>query len=316
MRYLKQGLIFALACSSVLGFAMDVGALEHDAEKTIKTIYHNQNNKQNANVTQRIIWMSAQFLGKPYLLGALGEGSQARFDQFPLYRTDAFDCETYVDTVVAAALADNFESFQKEILKIRYKAGKATYASRNHFTDLDWNLNNQQQGIVKDITKEFKNKEGKSIALMAEAIIDKPSWYAMRPLEAIRLEKQDELERKTRHVELMQEGKQFKTTKVRIPYLPLSVLFDEKGNPNQAVFSKIPQAAIIEIIRPNWNLKTLIGTNLNVSHLGFAIWKNNTLYFRQASSENGAVVDVPLIEYLHKAKSSPTIKGINVQVVL
>lgn len=316
MQSLKSCLIFALLVSSALGFAMDVNSLQRDAEKTINTLYHIQNNKQNSNVTERIVWFSAQFIGKPYLLGALGEGPSARFDQFPLYRVDAFDCETYVDTVLAAALADNLDAFQKELLNIRYKAGNPTYILRNHFTDLDWNLNNQQRGILKDITQNFKNKEGKRIALMAEALINKPNWIATRPLSAVRLEKVDKQEIKKRHAELIMQGRALKATKVRIPYLPLEVLFNEKGDANQALFASIPQAAIIEIIRPNWDLHEKIGTNLNVSHLGFAIWKKNQLYFRQASSEMGAVVDVPLIEYLFKARNSPTIKGINVQVAL
>nr|WP_277619301.1 N-acetylmuramoyl-L-alanine amidase-like domain-containing protein [Legionella norrlandica] len=78
----------------------------------------------------------------------------------------------------------------------------------------------------------------------------------------------------------------------------------------------MPNGAIIEIVRPNWDLRKEIGTALNISHLGFAIWINDKLYFRQASSQYGKVIDVPLIDYLDKARSSPTIKGINIQVVL
>ena len=82
-------------------------------------------------------------------------------------------------------------------------------------------------------------------------------------------------------------------------------------------FQQIPNAAIIEIVRPNWDLTKEIGTHLNVSHIGFAIWKNKTLYFRQASSIHHQVIDTPLTSYLYDAlKNSETIKGINIQIAL
>lgn len=82
------------------------------------------------------------------------------------------------------------------------------------------------------------------------------------------------------------------------------------------LFNQIPNAAIIEIIRPNWDLHKEIGTHLNVSHLGFSIRKNGTLLFRETSSTDGRAIDIPLVDYLRQTLSSPTIKGINVQVVL
>lgn len=92
-------------------------------------------------------------------------------------------------------------------------------------------------------------------------------------------------------------------------------MFDKHGDPNHYLFAQIPDGAIIEIIRPNWGLTKEMGTHLNVSHLGFAFWKNDQLIFRHASATDGQVVDVPLISYLKAALNSPTIKGINVQVV-
>ena len=64
-------------------------------------------------------------------------------------------------------------------------------------------------------------------------------------------------------------------------------------------------------------MRERIGTSLNISHLGFAIWSNKKLYFRQASSQYGKIVDVPLIDYLQEqTRTSPTIKGINIQVLV
>ena len=115
---------------------------------------------------------------------------------------------------------------------------------------------------------------------------------------------------------LKQRGNQLSVVTSVIPYIPLSVLFDSAGIANKHLFNQIPNAAIIEIIRPNWDLSKEIGTHLNVSHLGFAFWDKENLLFREASSVQNRVVDVPLIEYLRDFRTSPTIKGINIQIVL
>jgi hypothetical protein len=56
----------------------------------------------------------------------------------------------------------------------------------------------------------------------------------------------------------------------------------------------------------------LIGTNLNASHVGFAIKKQNKLYFREASMIKKKVSDTPLDEYLSNYLNSPSVKGINI----
>jgi hypothetical protein len=135
-------------------------------------------------------------------------------------------------------------------------------------------------------------------------------------LDTIRLSQANTSDKMQRLQTLKQEGSQLPKATSIIPYLPLDSLFDSTGKANDYLFKQIPNAAIIEIVRPNWDLSKEIGTHLNISHLGFAIWKNRILYFREASSQHGRVVDVPLVDYLRDTLKSPTIKGINVQVVL
>jgi hypothetical protein len=274
----------------------------------------------------RIEWFSNAFLGLPYFLGALGEGEAAVYDQYPRYRVDAFDCDTYVNTVVALALSDSLHSFQQCIKDNRYANGKVDYLTRNHFASLDWNLNNQKRGIFQDITASIRS-DHQDLTLMAQALIDKPNWYAHRPLSTIRLQQEDPSLQAQRLQELQTRGSKLTPATAAIPYLPLTALFSTKHckgehelkNCAQAkleLFAQIPHAAIIEIVRPNWDLRKEIGSRLNVSHMGFAIWKNQTLYFRQASSKMNKVADIPLIAYLQEALDSPTIKGINIQIVV
>jgi hypothetical protein len=266
-------------------------------------------------MTERINWISGHFKGTPYVLGSLGEGPKARYDQFPRYRVDAFDCDTYVNTVLSLALANSFDAFKECLRYTRYKDGKLTYIQRNHFTSIDWNKNNQNRGVLRDITLDIKDNQNHPVALNAYALINKPGWYDFKSTDTIRLQNTNDQEKNNRLSELKDKGKKLNIVPSNLPYVPLTVLFDH-DKANKKLFSQIPNGAIIEIVRPNWNLHEQIGTNLDISHLGFAIWDKDVLYFRQASSQFGKVVDTPLIEYLDTARKSPTIKGINIQVVV
>lgn len=77
------------------------------------------------------------------------------------------------------------------------------------------------------------------------------------------------------------------------------------------MLNKIPSGTIINIVRPDWNLKKYIGTNLNVSHQGILLREQGKLYLVHASSSDKKVVKVLLTDYLKKYLTSPTVKGIN-----
>ena len=120
---------------------------------------------KNPTIDQKIIFFSHAFLNKPYVWGALGEGPNGIYDQNPLYRTDQFDCLTYVSTVLALAQANSLEEFKKILPLIQYENGEISYTKRNHFTSLDWNKNNEKQGFITDVTRMIHDKAGHPIAV-------------------------------------------------------------------------------------------------------------------------------------------------------
>src|SRR3990167_5569228 len=257
---------------------------------------------QAISACERIDYFSRQFLGMPYLGGAQGEGELGEFDQSPLWRFDVFDCLTYVNNVLALSLSRNKTEFVKKLLQINYYDSIAKYENRFHFMSVDLNLQNQKNKIVTDITASIAD------VAYAEGEIDRPNWFLHRSEKDIKLLKPLLANEMKKRLEKLKEiSKKVKKEWTRVPYLPLTSLFD--------VFDKIPHAAIIEIVRPNWNLKEKIGTNLHVSHLGFAIRRKNELFFRHASSEKKQVVEVLLSEYLKNCLSSETIKGINIHML-
>ena len=102
----------------------------------------------------------AQYLGARYVNDPLGEG--AGYDADPLIRTDAFDCLTYVETVMAGGDVD-------KLTQIRYADGVAEFTHRNHFFTADWLKNNAD--LVENIGTDFGS------TALHRGVIDKRTWF-------------------------------------------------------------------------------------------------------------------------------------------
>lgn len=277
--------------------------------QAINNLYNNSRASHDLSLVQRLIADSNIFIGKPYHLGALGEGPNAVFDKDSLYRTDQFDCMTFVSTVLALVESDDLRDFKKTLLNIRYANGKPSYFTRNHFTSVDWNRNNESKGYITNLTTQLFPKDFK----IANAIINKPNWYLH--LTANNLKQFKHLSKSQTQkllLKLHAFGEKSSILISHMPYLPLVALYAKNKKPIQSMFAKIPNGTIIEIVRPNWNIRKLVGTNLNISHLGFAVRIDGVLYFREASSLEDKIIDIPLEKYLANYLESPTVKGISI----
>lgn len=100
------------------------------------------------------------FLGAPYINSPLGEGCAP--DSDPLIRFDAFDCTTFVETVMANGDIGTLN-------QIRYKGGKIGFLNRNHFIESDWLVNNSDR--VQNVSADYAQTKIRSV------IIDKRSWF-------------------------------------------------------------------------------------------------------------------------------------------
>ena len=265
-------------------------------------------------MTQRLALISSQLLNSPYAMYVLGDGANSSIDQCPLIRLDKFDCETFVTSTLALALSKDEKGYEQCLRAIRYAKGEVDFLTRHHFTSIEWNLENQRQGRVRDITRSIVNNQQKAVFKWSKTQIDKGGW--LKNLSALRVRLIKNTQKAAKLDKLKQQAKQYKKIYAKLAYIPLTALFSKNGDPQYNLFAQIPDGAIIEIVRPNWNVKDKIGTNLDVSHMGFAFRHSGTLFFRNASYTHHKVVDEPLIEYLKRAQANPTIKGINIQIVL
>ena len=259
---------------------------------------------------------SQYFLNKPYQLGVLGEGPSGLFDQSPLYRTDIFDCTTFVSTILALVESDNLAEFKQNIIKIRYKDAKISFTSRNHFISLDWNVNNEHNGYLKDINTTILDQQGQPIAVNITTLINKPAWYQHLPSTTIKLFKEiSPHDIHTRLKKLHQLFLQVTPEMSQMTYLPMSKLFVNHMCDPQ-IFDQIPSGVVIEIVRQKKYLKKLIGTNLDISHMGLGIRIQHQLIFREASATDKKIKDMPLKKYLMQFLNDSTVKGIRIEKIL
>lgn len=254
----------------------------------------------DALIAEKMDRASALLIGKPYLGDPLGEGSTARFDRDPRLRTDGFDCTTYIETVIAVAKSATPEEVPDWMDAIRYKNGYPSFETRNHFPGLDWIRNNVESGLLEDVT--FRIAPGRTA--IAEALIERDEWFKL--LSPDRLSGVPADEKPARLAELRSLGDRFGKEIERVPYIIKSELLTDPD-----LVARIPHGAVINLVRPAWDLRDKIGTRLNISHQGLAFHKNGTVYLRHAST-TGSVVEVPITTYLENARS---IAGINVLVV-
>lgn len=101
-----------------------------------------------------------QFLGVQYANSPLGEGIAP--DSDPLIRFDAFDCTTFVETVLANGDINALNH-------IRYQDGKIGFLTRNHFIESDWLPNNSD--IVENISSKYSQTKIRTVT------IDKQNWF-------------------------------------------------------------------------------------------------------------------------------------------
>ena len=75
------------------------------------------------------------------------------YDPQPIYCLSKSDCLVYSEHTYAMALGHDWPSFMNLLQRIRYRDGRIGVATRNHYTEADWNPSNRW--LVEDITAEI-----------------------------------------------------------------------------------------------------------------------------------------------------------------
>ncbi len=183
-----------------------------------------------------------------------------------------YDCTTFVETVAALSRSDRSEEFYPNLLSIRYRDGKPTYLSRNHFPEADWIPNNKRIGVLRDITDSVA-EVAKVDHQIARKTIDRAKWLAKQ-------ETQGKVSRGLASVsdrEIQQAS---------VPFIPLEAV--------SAAEARIPNGAILNIVRQDRANKPVL-----ITHQGFVVQRDGKTWFRHASV-GGSIKTVLLSEYLRE----------------
>jgi len=310
LKALFTACIFSTALSSAIAATeLNTNSASFDENTSFSSASFYQTVGANqTSLAQRITDLSATLLGAPYVGGSLGEGVDALYDKDPLTRFGEFDCTTYIETVFAGAMSTSPDDFLSKLKALRYKNGEVSFVTRNHFPSLDWVPNNQDK--FDDMTAFVAGNDAK----IATTSIDKSAWYHKVGRSVLACKEGSEY-CESLIARFAKEGEAFKPEMAHLEYVPLSALYLENGETNQALLDRIPTGSLINMVRPNWNLEKWIGTKMNVSHQGLAIRKNGKLYLRHASVVYKKVIDEPFYDYFSRYSTTSSLKGFNVQVL-
>ena len=222
----------------------------------------------------RTLHFAKKMLDVPYVAGTLDGNEEERL----VVRTDALDCTTFVETVLAFCIADkrgerDFEGFKKALTDIRYRDGILNgYTSRLHYFS-DWIRNNEQMGFVKECTSETACAQPKELWL---------DFMTTHVDSYLPMKKNPELVK-----EMAAHEKNWQGTVVSyIPKEKLNLSSDEL---------KIKDGDVLAMVT---NIK-----GLDIVHVGFAFWREGKLHLLHASSSAKKVIEDPQTQYANSGKT-------------
>ena len=235
-------------------------------------------------ISEVVVEIGKSFLKTEYVANTL----EKEGDEQLVINLTGLDCTTFLETSLTFARCikkgkTSFEDYQNELTFIRYRDGKIDkYPSRLHYFS-DWIYNNQQKGIVKDITEEIG---GKKIKFDLKFMSENPKYY--------------------------------KQLKENPEFIPIIRKQEEEVNSRQYYF--IPEKEI-EKFEDNIQTGDLIALTtpekgLDIGHVGIAIkMANGRIHFLHAPLVRSKVqiTETPLSDYVIKNKKRNGIIVLRVQ---
>jgi hypothetical protein len=105
------------------------------------------------DLRKRIAAIGRRNIGQPYRLNLLGEFPYQVHDELPMFSLDHSDCTVFVEHTYAMALSQSWEEFFWMLQRIRYRDGIVGVTTRNHYTEVDWNVANRW--LVTDVSAQL-----------------------------------------------------------------------------------------------------------------------------------------------------------------
>ena len=125
---------------------MPRGALAAGEEKIARLIRAAQTSPK---ISQRIDAISLALMGTKYIGHTLVGGATQR--EVFVVRDDGFDCVTFCEVVLAAAIGPDVPRFEEALRQIRYHHGAVDWHQRNHYF-ADWCARNVENKVCRRVT--------------------------------------------------------------------------------------------------------------------------------------------------------------------
>lgn len=118
------------------------------------------------DLRKRIAAIGRRTIGQPYRLNLLGEFPYQVHDELPMFSLGYSDCVVFAEQTYAMALSASWEEFFWMLQRIRYRDGVIGVATRNHYTEQDWNVNNRW--LVTDVSAQLAGQDGATYELTVD----------------------------------------------------------------------------------------------------------------------------------------------------
>lgn len=231
------------------------------------------------------IAIAEEFEGMEYVANTLDNTKKEQL----FISCDKLDCTTFVELVAAMTITvcnneNKFADVCRNLENIRYRDGiRNGYQSRLHYFSW-WIDDNRKKRIVEEVTADSPHRHSR---LYINYMSSHPDNYR-------------QLKESPRVISEIE--------KFEIPYRDISISYIPKDKLNAG-------SNILNI--KNGDIIALVTTinGLDVTHVGFAFWKDEELHLMHASSKEGKVIKdkTTLYEYQKGKKSQTGIRVIRIQ---
>ncbi len=220
---------------------------------------------RNLSIGERIGAVSELFLDRPYQDGCAGEGRG--YDPDPPARYDVFDCVTFIEEVLALALAPDPAWVAWYRTQLRFEDGEPSYEARNHFFVMQWIGNNLRAGFLEDVTTSLGE------VTWIDRIIDSGTYDRWRRRDRFPL-----------------DDEQLPTGTMRLPVLTLDAA--------AAAVDRIPPGSLIVTVRIPLDHIPIV-----VSHVGITVPADQPTMRHATRMGDGRVRDDDLAWYIEHLRS-------------
>lgn len=233
-----------------------------------------------------ILDVASRYFGVPYMAGTLEMPGEERL----VINEQGVDCTTFVELSVARWMADRSDtlSFERGVQLLRYRDGVVDgYLSRLHYFT-DWVAENSRRGVWCELAPEGDGPIWRCDTLDLSFMSGHRQSYPYLKVNAWAVDSMRVIEQRYACYPIYYIGKEWLA-------LPPGELPIRNGD-------------ILALVT------TIDG--LDVTHLGFAVWKSDRLHLMHASMKHGRVVvdERTLYDYLKDRKNCPGVRVVRLNV--